>query len=113
MTSCLLSPKTKLFRNGVNSLRVRDFVLEEQILFYKSKFFPIRLGQLLSRLHCHLNQHTEFIHTVVLLFQSSKVEPEYLDMSNNWRADIENIEQTQKPSLLFSLLSCGPCFQRI
>ena len=43
MTSCLLSPKTKPFRNGVNSLRIWDFVLEEQILSYKSKFFPIRL----------------------------------------------------------------------
>ena len=32
-------------------------------------------------MQCHLNQHTEFIHTAVLLFQSSKVEPEYLDMS--------------------------------
>ena len=67
----------------------------------------------MSRMHCHLNQNTEFIHTAVLLFQSSKVEPEYLDMSNNWRANIENIEQTLKLSLLFSLLSCGPCFQGI
>ena len=106
MTSCLLSSKTKPFRNGINSLRIRDFVLEEQILSYK-------IRPLLSRLHCHLNQHTEFIHTVVLLFQSSKIEPEYLDMLDNWHADIENIKQTLKPSLLFSLLSCGPCFQRI
>ena len=48
MTSCLLSPKQKPLRNGVNSLRIRDFVLEEQILSYKTR-------QLLSRLHCQLN----------------------------------------------------------
>ena len=45
MTSCLLSSKTKPFRNGINSLRIRDFVLEEQILSYKSKFFPIRFDK--------------------------------------------------------------------
>ena len=58
----------------------------------------------MSRMHFYLNQHTQFIHTAVLLFQSSNVEPEYLDMSNNLRADTENIKQTLKPSLLFSLL---------
>ena len=39
MTSCLLSPKTKPFRNGVYSLRIRDFVPEVVVVVVAMLFY--------------------------------------------------------------------------